>query len=440
MENKFFYIESYGCSANLNNSEIIKGLLIQAGLEITNNPKLAGVLILNTCVVKGPTEEKINFKIKQLSKLNKPLIIAGCMPEVRKHELSKIPNIFLLGTHHFKEIPKLIKKISENKLTDKDKQELISLKDEIKLNLPKISDSKKIGITQISEGCLGNCTYCIVKLAKGKLFSYPEEKILKNVEQDLKSGCREIWITSQDNASYGLDRKEKKHKLPSLLKKILKLDYNFKLRIGMMDPNNILPILDELIEVYKHEKMFKFLHMPIQSGSNKILKDMNRLYNVTQIMKIRSHFKKQIPNLTLSTDIIVGYPTETEKDFNDTLKLIKQIKPDIINISKFWPRKGTEAAKLAHLPINAVLKRTKKLVKLNTKNILENNKKYLNKELPVLIDKPGFKLKNQLSWLARADNYKLVIIKSDIGKNLLGRHLKVRITDAKGHYLTGEKV
>ncbi len=357
METKYVYFETYGCQANKNNTEIMKGLVRQAGLEITNNPDVADILVINTCIVKEPTEKKIERRISDLIKLypKKPLIIAGCMPQVRK---IKQENIFLLGTHHIKDITKLIRKIYENKVDE----DFVSERNEEKLCLPKIPEKRDVGITQISEGCVGNCTFCITRLAKGKLFSYSEEKILKNIKNDLQSGAKEIWITSQDNAAYGLDKG--KRKLPDLLRKILSLKGKFKVRVGMMNPENVLPILDELVEIYKHKKMKKFLHIPVQSGSNKILKLMNRRYKVEDFIKIVDSFKKEIPDLTLWTDIIVGFPGETEKDFEESLNLVKKIKPSFINISRFWVRKGTPAEKMKQLPQQEVKKRVKKLISL----------------------------------------------------------------------------
>ncbi len=360
MEQLYIYFETYGCVANQNNTEIMKGLVRQAGLEITSNPDIADILIINTCVVKEPTEKKIERRLQDLRKKcpEKPIIIAGCMPEVRADRL-RYNNLYLLGTHHVKDLPKLIRKIYENKYKE---EEFLSLRYEEKLCLPKISIKKEVGITQISEGCLGNCSFCIVRLAKHSLFSYSKEKIIENVERDVKAGAKEIWLTSQDNASYGLDRE--KRELPKLLKKILGLKGKFKVRIGMMNPENVLPILSDLIKIYKHEKMKPFLHLPLQSGSDKILKAMNRKYSVSDFLKIVKKFRKEIPDLFLSTDIIVGFPSETEKDFQETLKIIKKIKPQQLNLSRYWAMKGTQAAKLKQLPVNLVKERIKKLVQI----------------------------------------------------------------------------
>jgi len=241
---------------------------------------------------------------------------------------------------------------------------------EEKLLTNKISSKKDIGITQISEGCNSNCSFCIVKLAKGKLFSYPPAKIIGNITRDVKSGAKEIWLTSQDNASYGLD--SGKRLLPELLNEILKLKGNFKVRLGMMNPENVLPITNELLEIYKNKKMKKFLHIPLQSGSNKILKLMNRNYKVDDFLFIIGKFRKEIPDLVLWTDIIVGFPGETEEDFEKTLNIVKKLNFNFINLSRYWALKGTEGAALKQIPHNITKQRIKKLMNLTKKH--NNNK------------------------------------------------------------------
>lgn len=420
------YIETYGCTANQNSSEIMKGLIKQSGLNITENINLANLIIINSCIVKEPTQEKIRRRIQDLLDKNKSIILTGCIARLNsnsfKEQLGR--NIFLLDSSQIKHIPDLIKDISDNTYSLK---KYLEIRNEVKLNLPKMPKNKIIGITQISEGCLGNCSYCIVKLAKGKLFSYPMENILSSIESDIKAGCKEIWITSQDNASYG--NEQGKYLLPELLKKILEIPGKFKIRIGMMNPNNVLKILPELIEVYKNPKMFKFLHIPIQSGSDKILKDMNRKYLLKDILKIINEFKKQIPEITIATDIILSYPTESEEDFKKTISLIRQIKPEILNRSNFCSRQGTQAEKLPFLSPDIINKRAKEIMNLHLEICNNLQKNYLNKEIKVLIDSRGW----EGTWLGRTENYKLAIVHTQ--KNVLGKTLNVKVDKIHPHYL-----
>jgi len=431
MPQKTIFIETYGCSSNQNNSEIMAGLLSQAGFLITNNEELADIIILNTCVVKSKTESKIKRRIQDLK--SKKIIVTGCMPETDIKALKKLNrNLIFLGTHHFKDIVKIIRDYQERNLDDKQQNEYIKINDEEKLNLPKVPQNKLISIHQISEGCLGECSYCKTRLAKGKLFSYEKENIIKSIESDLQNGAKEIWLTSQDCASYGLDKNKDKSRLPELLRDILNLKHNFKLRLGMMNPNNVLPIIKELIEIYKNKKMYKFLHIPIQSASNSILKHMNRFYKIEEAEKIITSFQKEIPSITIATDIIVGYPTETQEDHNENLEFIRKFKPSVLNLSKFSKHKQTQAGKLKELPNKIVKQRTTELMKEHRRTAEENKKVFLNKEVEAFIDK---KISENL-YEARDENYNIVLIKT--GKENLGKNVSVIIKEAGVHHLVGE--
>ncbi len=436
MNNQYINIQTYGCSANQNNSEILAGLLTQSGYQITNNEKIADIIILNTCIVKQKTENKIKRKIQDLKKQhpNKLIIITGCMPETDAKQIKQLHRkAILLGTHHFKDIINLIKNKRENQLNSKKQSQYLSLQDEEKISLPKIPKNKLISITQISEGCLGNCTFCKTKLAKGKLFSYSQDKILKSIKYDFQQGAKEIWITSQDNASYGLD-KNSISQLPHLLKEILSLKHNFKLRLGMMNPNNLLPISEQIIEIYKNKKVYKFLHIPIQSASNSVLKHMKRPYKIEQVKQIINKFRKQFPDITIATDIITGYPTEKEQDHKQNLNFIETYKPDIFNLSKFSKHKGTQAEKLKELPIQTINKRTTEIMNTHKKTALQNKQKFLNKKIKVFVNK-----KSQIPnfYEARDENYNIILISSE-NKNILGKKLEVEIKQAGVHHMLGE--
>ncbi len=423
MELKTFYLETYGCSANQNNSEIMAGLLARAGFVHVARPENADLLIINSCIVKGPTENRLKRKIQDLARLKKPIIVAGCAPEAIADDLLRLSSrLFLLGVHHTRDIVKLARKIAEGKAKP---TEFVGKRHEIKLCMPKILQNKVISITQICEGCFGNCSFCITRYAKGELFSYPIEMIVKSIRQDLEAGCKEIWITSQDNAAYGLDFG--KHALPKLLEEVLGLKHNFFLRLGMMNPNTLLSILDRILTIYEHKKMFKFLHVPLQSASNKVLCDMKRGYTLDDFLKIVRAFKEKFPDGTFSTDVIVGYPTESEEDFQETLQVIKDINPEVLNVSKFWPRKLTEASKLKPLPPEIVKARARKLMEMHKKISKEKMKQYLGREVVALVDK-----KQNNKFFARDTNYRLLELNT--GKELLGKFIKAKITGVRHHH------
>ena len=435
------YFETYGCTANYNSTEIMKGVVINSGLNITSDIKRADVIVINSCIVKEPTEEKIRRRISDILEKfpDKKIILAGCMPRINKDKLlEQKSQLYLLDTSQTKNISNLIKDIYDN---DYEPEKYLKKRNETKLCLPKFPEHKLIGITQISEGCLGNCSYCITRFAKGKLFSYPEEKIIESVKSDLDAGCKEIWLTSQDNASYGLDFENPKRVLPELINKITSLSNKFYLRIGMMNPDNVLLILDELIEVYKNKKVFKFLHIPVQSGSNRILRSMNRNYTKEKFLEVINSFKKEFPEIHISTDVIIGYPGETEEDFNETFDLIKEIKPETINISKFWPRPGTPAAssesESKKIPQEELKKRVLKIARLHKEICINEQSNFLNTTHNVLVDQkglPGF----PNTYLARNKNYKLFAVTSN--KKLLGKTIDVKVKKTTPHYLIADVV
>ena len=420
------FIETFGCSANYNNSEIMAGLLIEAGHSIAKKPENSDLIIVNTCTVKQSTENKVKKNIINFLKLNKKMIIAGCMPDVQKDLLKAIaPYASLVGPHYVKDIAYVVDKVLKNKTVEK-----IGKRNEVKLNCPELRKNPIVHIVQISEGCNGVCSYCIVKFAKGKLFSYPEDKIVKQIESGIKDNCKEIWLTSQDTAAYGQDIKTN---LVSLLKKIIDVKGDFKIRIGMMDPNNLIPILDDLIKVMKSEKIFKFLHIPVQSGNDEILKAMKRLYTVDELKIIITKLTNEIPEITISTDIICGFPSETEEQFNDSIKLIKEIKPDVLNISRFWPRPGTKAALIKNKVHGRVKRERSQLItKEFNKICTKKNKKWLSWEGEILVDEIGQKG----SFISRNYCYKPVVIKSK--KNLLGKKVNVKIISVTNHTLRGK--
>jgi len=420
------YIETYGCSASQCEAEIMAGLLEAAGFDVIKNEKYADLIIVVTCFVKQVTEQRILFRIKQIRDAypEKKLIIAGCMPEgIYKKITDIVPGASLVSTHHVKEIAQAVKKTLEGK-----RVEYLGKSEEVKLCLPKIRKNPVIDIVPISSGCNSSCAYCCVRFAKGKLFSYPKEMITKEIENSIRQGCKEIWLTSQDNASYGL---EDKSSLPKLLNEISTISGNFLVRVGMMNPKNVLPVLDDLIESYQSDKIYKFLHLPIQSGDDKVLEKMNRDYKVEDFLKIVKGFRKNI-NFNLWTDVIVGFPEETEEQFENTVKIIEEIKPDWTNVSKFGLRNKTTAEKLEQLPRNIVNERSERMSEIVRKISFEKNKEWVCWEGSILVSKRG---KEAGQWLGRNPAYKLVLVENK--GNLLGKFVKVRIKEAGYSHLTG---
>ncbi|MEE9525582.1 MAG: tRNA (N(6)-L-threonylcarbamoyladenosine(37)-C(2))-methylthiotransferase [Candidatus Woesearchaeota archaeon] len=407
------YIKTYGCALNKSDSETMAGLLKEAGFEVVNDVDDAFIVIINTCTVKGPSETKFYKYLKKLKKeyKYKKIIIAGCIPQT---DPSKLKKHGLIGTSQITNIVQLVEEVlNDNPIPMLEKKELP------RLNLPKIRKNPVVEIIPICEGCLGSCAYCKVRAARGKLRSYPKEEIIEQARKAiLKDRIPEIWLTAQDTGCYGKDIDSS---LPELLKEIIKIPGEFKIRLGMLNPNYAYEFLDELIEIFKSEKMFKFLHAPVQSGSNEILKAMKRKYTVEQFNEIIDKFKAAIPNITIATDIIVGFPGETEKQYQDSLDLIKKITPDVLNRSRFWPRPKTPAAKMENRVPGPIIKHRSGLMSSIFTNIARmQNEKWLGWTGIVLVDEIG----KDDTKVARNFAYKPIIIP---GKYKLGDKLKVRV-------------
>ncbi|PIN95575.1 hypothetical protein COU56_01135 [Candidatus Pacearchaeota archaeon CG10_big_fil_rev_8_21_14_0_10_31_9] len=322
------FIKTYGCQANINDSEILVGSLEKQGHKIVETEEEADKIIINSCSVKNKTQSKIIYYISQLENDGKSIEVGGCLPSTLDLK-KRFPNISIIDT------------INTNKL-----------------NTPIYRNNKEIGIIQISQGCLNTCTFCATKLARGNLKSYRPGDIKRQFEKAIKAGCKIIYLTSQDNGCYGKDIKTS---LPELVKELLAVEGEYKIRIGMMNPWHLRKINKNLIEVYKDKRIQPFLHIPVQSGSEKVLKEMKRIHTVKEFKETVNLFRKEIPDIDIATDIIVGFPSETEQDFQDTLNLIKVIKPEIINIAAFSSRPKTKAAKMKQIASEIIKERTKRL-------------------------------------------------------------------------------
>jgi len=350
------YFETYGCTAN-QADELIMRSLLKDDFKFTEDIEKAEIIIMLTCGVKGSTENKILSRIERINEMfpKKKVILAGCLTRIIPKKLQKMfPRYSLIGPDEVSDILRIVKKVAKE-------EKVIELKSKSKLRCILPSVIKEIQPIVISSGCLNACSYCATKLAKGVVKSYPIECIVNAVKYSVEHGAKKILLTATDTSVYGKDIGTN---LVELLKETIKIPNDFKIRVGMMNPQHILPYLNDLIEVYKNPKIIKFIHIPVQAGSDKVLKDMRRGYTVENFKEIVKRFRKEIPEITISTDIICGFPTETEEDFKETIKLVKEIKPEVMNISKFYPRPNTPAKKMKQLPTRIIKERSRKLSKI----------------------------------------------------------------------------
>ncbi len=418
------YVKSFGCPTNLADGEVIAGCLSRAGYEVVGEAQSADILIYNTCAVKGPTENRM-IDILRKAPRDKRLIVTGCLPLINFERLrAQVEFDGVVGPAPGSRIVEAVRRVDCG-----EKVILLGKDSKPSLSLPKVPINSVTGIIPINYGCLGACSYCCVLFARGRLRSHQINEIVERVKHDLASGANEIWLTSQDTACYGKDIATN---LADLLRRICEIEEEFFVRVGMMTPNQALEILDDLIEAYKDEKIFKFLHLPVQSGDNEVLRLMNRFYTVEEFKRIVYSFRREIPKITVATDVICGFPGESHAAFERTMELIKEVKPDIVNISKFFPRPHTPAEKMKRLPPQEVKGRSKRMAELSRRISLEKNEAWKNWEGKILVDEKG----RGDSWIGRNFAYKPVVINT--GEFLLGKILKVRVARVFPTYLEAE--
>ena len=421
-------IETFGCTFNKADSQIMAGKLSDAGMELVDDIVDADVIIVNTCYVKQPTENKVTTRIQKLQKNypDKKVVVSGCMVEIDPKKLDKIADISTnwIGPHQLNKTVDVVNASLEGQLLRQ-----TGLTKDSKVGLNKIKDDPFIHIIQICEGCLGVCSFCCTRLARGPLHSYPISEIKAEAQKAIDSGCVEIELTAQDTAAFGHDSGEK---LSSLIKEVANLDGNFRIRVGMMHPKNIFDDVDELIDAFKLPNVYKFIHLPVQTGSNKVLKEMNRRHTIEEYIDFVKKIRNSIPEITLATDIIVGYPTETDEDFQKTIDLLEEIKPNLIHLSKYRHREGALSSSLEEIPHSLMKQRSKKLSEIKEKITNDENKHLLGKVLNILIVQKGSKG----GYIGKSDSYLPVIVDNAE----IGTFIKVKITKTTSTYLIGEKI
>lgn len=417
------YVEVFGCSANVADSEIVSGLLIEAGHALAASPEGADASVVLTCIVKTPTERRVVRRLRELSVLKKPLVVAGCMPKAERWLVEKIaPEASLLGPDDIGRAVEIVETAIKG-----NRAESLGGGAQDRSCLPRVRRNPVVHIAPIASGCLGDCSYCVVKRARGRLCSFSAEGIVEDARRALDEGCREIWVTAEDTAAY----RWRGVRLPQLLGELSALDERFFIRVGMMTPNQAEPILDDLMEAYCSEKVFKFLHVPVQSGNDDVLGRMGRRYNVGDFKEIVHRFRERFPDLSLSTDIICGFPGETEEQFRDSIRLVEEVRPDVLNISRFWPRPGTEAETMeGHLHGRETKKRSRELTSTWRKISLERGLGWVGWRGEALFDEPG----RGGSLVARNSSYKPIAIETG---GSLGDFVKVEVTEAREGYLLG---
>lgn len=406
-----YFVESYGCTMNYGEGEQLSRRMESLGHERTDSVDEADIVLLNTCTVVETTEKKMLKRMNDLRASGKEVIVTGCMAKVQGSRiLIRLPDAMVVPPEDYD----LFTGMVESRFGCGCCQER--------------TPYGRTAIIPVAQGCLGNCTYCITKLARGKLISRPQDEVVGEFKNLIESGVKEILITAQDTACYGLDIDTD---LGKLLKAMLEFDGDYRIRIGMMNPNYLDRILDDMIDVLKDRRVYRFLHIPVQSGSNGVLKDMNRRYTVNKFLGIVNRLRDEIPDISIATDIICGFPGETDSDHQRTIALMRKLRADTVNITRYSVRPGTPAAEMKELQGNVIKDRSQELTEVKNAVEYDVNSALIGKTFRVLVTENG----RPGSMIARTDNYRPVAIE---GEYEIGTFVDVRITDCASTYLMGE--
>lgn len=434
-ENKKYYIRTYGCQMNVHDSENICALVESLGFTQTENFNDSDLIILNTCAIRENAHDKvIGFlgRCKHLKNTKKDLIIAlcGCMAQeesVVKEIMSKHKYIdIVFGTHNMHEFTNML--INRKETTDIN---VYSINGNVYENIPYKRDSNITAWINIMYGCDKFCTYCIVPYTRGAQRSRKSIDIINEIEDLVKKGYKEVTLLGQNVNAYGKDLDNEKD-FADLLKLVSKTGIE-RIRFVTSHPWDFS---DKMINVIsEYDNIMPYIHLPIQSGSNKILKLMGRRYTKEEYITLFNKIKKKIPNVSITTDIIVGFPSETEEYFEETLNIVEECKFDGAYTFIFSSRENTPAAKMEdNVSLEEKNNRLQRLNKRVNYYYLENNKKLLNKTVKVLVQ--GISEKDSSKLYGYTDTMKLVNFSGD--KNLIGKILNIKIIDAKSFSLDGE--
>lgn len=412
-------VVSQGCAANFGDGEKIARVFADEYHVVfgmpdikTNEAQRPHAFVLNVCTVKGNAGALKLLREALSTSPEAKLFITGCAPKDFRTEVAKITDKVVFT--------------SLKELLAMDRHAPNGARDDGILR-----ESPLVGIVNIEEGCLDACAYCSTRLVKGRLRSYPAADIIQQVKRLVNDGCAEIQLTGQDCGCYGFDTGTN---LAELVQQILaEVPGNYKMRLGMGNPRHMMQYLDKLIECFKDDRVYKFIHLPVQSGSENILRAMNRKHSAADYMMLAEAFN-QIPLFTLSTDMIVGFPGESEQDFNDTLDILEKTRPTVCNITRFVARPNTPAYNMhAAVPDQVKHERSAALAEAFQKIATENNARWIGQTETVVIEKPGYR---KGTYIARNAAYRPVAITSDRPLQP-GERFTVTITDAEPFALIG---
>ena len=400
------WFEGYGCTANQGETIEMRDCANELGHRIASNSEMAETIVLGTCTVLESTQNKMEKRISELMDQGKNVIVSGCMATADAKVLGeKFPEAPLVSPGDLEGLGDLIGRGGCK---------------------PEKFDSPLAAILPISSGCLGRCTYCATVRARGRVTSRSVNDIFFKAQYAIDSGSKEILLTSQDNGAFGADSNSS---LEFLLRELSHLEGDFRLRVGMLNPMLVSGRSEAMAKAWADSRIYKFMHLPIQSGSQKILDSMVRDHTLEEFWEVVDVFRKHYPEMMIITDIITGFPEETDEDHQDTVDLLNALSPDLVNVTRFSPRKGTPASKYRRVNGRTVKKRSRELTNLRKELGAKSFKRFVGRQTSILT------VENQKkgSTLCRDDNYRPIILKKELP---IGEFYDVKITDSEYGFMT----
>ena len=423
-------IKTYGCTLNQADGSIMKSMLEGNGATMTERIDDADVAVVNTCTVKSITAQKILYRLGRMHDAGKKMVVTGCMASANRDLIERYaPSASIVDTSNIGRIAEVAERLNAGKrmvvegYAKVDKMALFN------------ADGGIIAKIPINEGCTSNCSFCETKFARGPLNSFSEERIVDAVVQSVRMGAKEVQLTSQDVGAYGIDSGTD---IAMLMEKIAQVDGDFKVRIGMMNPEHLHRCFDGFARELKGEKFYKFAHIPVQSGSNKVLKDMGRVGTVEEFDGYVKELRKKVPGVTIETDLIAGFPTEGEDQFGETIDFVRRTRPEVTNISRFGARPHARASKMKQQSTEMINRRSIALTRVVRQVQHEINDKFIGKRFDVIITES-----NEKSLNGRNGSYRQVVVgRNDANGIGIGTRVDVLINAASANvfYATAKSV
>ena len=408
-----YFVESYGCTMNYGEGEELAERMDALGYVRAPSADGADLVILNTCTVVDTTEKKMIKRMNELKAAGKQIIVTGCMAKVQAGRISvRLPGSLIIPPENYDGFSDAVSGMYG-------------------CGTP-VSPSRTsvTAVIPIAQGCRGNCTYCITRFARGTLCSYSPEGIKKRFDSLIDSGAKEILITAQDTGCYGRDIGTD---LGKLLKELLKKEGEYRIRIGMMNPNSLKPVLDGVLEAFRDNRVYRFLHIPVQSGSDGVLERMKRHYTSEDFFALTDEIRAAYPDMSIATDLITGFPGETDEEHSASVALIKKLGADTVNITRFSPRPGTEAFSMPQLNGRISKERSTELTEVKNETEKTVNSGMIGKTYRALATETS----EDGSTILRTDNYRPIAVKEHIP---LGTFAEVTVIDCRSTYLIGKSI